>query len=149
MRVRWRLLQKYGREPTPEEIGEALEISLDRVEEILKLSRFPVSLEAPLGEESDACLGEFIEERESPSPEEVALTEVMKQQVEEALCTLSDRESRILRLRFGIVGGRPHTLEEVGQEFGVTRERIRQIESIALRKMRMPSRSGKLRDYVE
>ena len=149
MRVRWRLLQKYGREPTPEEIAEALEISLDRVEEILKLSRFPVSLEAPLGEESDACLGEFIEERETPSPEEIALTEVMKQQVEEALCTLSDRESRILRLRFGMVGGRPHTLEEVGQEFGVTRERIRQIESIALRKMRMPSRSGKLRDYVE
>jgi RNA polymerase primary sigma factor len=149
MRVRWRLLQKYGREPTLHEIGEAMEVSLDKVEEILKLSRLPVSLEAPIGEESETCLGDFIEEREVPSPEDAALSEVMKKQVEEALCTLTDRESRVLRLRFGMVEGRSHTLEEVGREFGVTRERIRQIEAKALQKMRMPSRSDKLRDYLE
>ena len=149
MRARGRLLQKYGREPTAQEISDAIEISVDRVEEILKLSRLPVSLEAPLGEESDSCIGDFIEEHNLPAPEEVALSEVMKAQVEEALCTLTDRESRVLRLRFGMEGGRPHTLEEVGREFGVTRERIRQIEAKALQKMRMPSRSSKLRDYVE
>jgi len=149
MRARGRLLQKYGREPTSQEISDAIEIGVDRVEEILKLSRLPVSLEAPLGEESDSCIGDFIEEHNLPAPEEVALSEVMKAQVEEALCTLTDRESRVLRLRFGMEGGRPHTLEEVGREFGVTRERIRQIEAKALQKMRMPSRSSKLRDYVE
>jgi RNA polymerase primary sigma factor len=149
MRVRWKLLQKFGREPTLHEIGEAMEVSLDRVEEILKLSRLPASLETPIGEESDTCLSDFIEEREVPSPEDAALSEVMKKQVEEALCTLTDRESRVLRLRFGMVGGRSHTLEEVGREFGVTRERIRQIEAKALQKMRMPTRSGKLRDYLE
>ena len=149
MRARGRLLQKYGREPTAQEISDAIEIGVDRVEEILKLSRLPVSLEAPLGEESDSCIGDFIEEHNLPAPEEVALSEVMKAQVEEALCTLTDRESRVLRLRFGMEGGRPHTLEEVGREFGVTRERIRQIEAKALQKMRMPSRSSKLRDYVE
>jgi RNA polymerase primary sigma factor len=149
MRARWRLLQKYGREPTLQEIGEAMEISPDRVEEILKLSRMPVSLETPIGEESGVCLSDFIEEDDTPSPEDVALSQVMKEQVEEALCTLTDRESRVLRLRFGMEGGRPHTLEEVGREFGVTRERIRQIEAKALRKMREPSRSSKLRDYIE
>jgi RNA polymerase primary sigma factor len=149
MRARGRLLQKYGREPTAQEISDAIEIGVARVEEILKLSRLPVSLEAPLGEESDSCIGDFIEEHNLPAPEEVALSEVMKAQVEEALCTLTDRESRVLRLRFGMEGGRPHTLEEVGREFGVTRERIRQIEAKALQKMRMPSRSSKLRDYVE
>ena len=149
MRARGRLLQKYGREPTAEEISDAIEIGVGRVEEIMKLSRLPVSLEAPLGEESDSCIGDFIEEHNLPAPEEVALSEVMKSQVEEALCTLTDRESRVLRLRFGMEGGRPHTLEEVGREFGVTRERIRQIEAKALQKMRMPSRSSKLRDYVE
>jgi RNA polymerase primary sigma factor len=148
-RARWGLLQKYGREPTLQEIGETMEIGLDRVEEILKLSRLPVSLETPIGEESGACLSDVIEEHESPSPEDVALSQVMKEQVEEALCTLTDRESRILRLRFGMEGGRPHTLDEVGREFGVTRERIRQIEAKALRKMREPSRSSKLRNYVE
>jgi len=149
MRARGRLLQKYGREPTAEEISDAIEIGVGRVEEIMKLSRLPVSLEAPLGEESDSCIGDFIEEHNLPAPEEVALSEVMKAQVEEALCTLTDRESRVLRLRFGMEGGRPHTLEEVGREFGVTRERIRQIEAKALQKMRMPSRSSKLRDYLE
>lgn len=149
MRARGRLLQKYGREPTAEEISEAIEIGVERVEEIMKLSRLPVSLEAPLGAESDSCIGDFIEEQNLPAPEEVALSQVMKAQVEEALCTLTDRESRVLRLRFGMEGGRPHTLEEVGREFGVTRERIRQIEAKALQKMRMPSRSSKLRDYVE
>jgi len=149
MRARGRLLQKYGREPTAEEISDAIEIGVGRVEEIMKLSRLPVSLEAPLGEESDSCIGDFIEEHNLPAPEEVALSEVMKSQVEEALCTLTDRESRVLRLRFGMEGGRPHTLEEVGREFGVTRERIRQIEAKALQKMRMPSRSSKLRDYLE
>jgi RNA polymerase primary sigma factor len=149
MRARLRLLQKYGREPTLQEIGEAMEISLDRVEEILKLSRMPVSLETPIGEETGACLSDFIEEDDTPSPEDVALSQVMKEQVEEALCTLTDRESRVLRLRFGMEGGRPHTLEEVGREFGVTRERIRQIEAKALQKMREPSRSSKLRDYIE
>jgi len=149
MRARGRLLQKFGREPTAQEISDAIEIGVERVEEILKLSRLPVSLEAPLGEESDSCIGDFIEEQNLPAPEEVALTQVMKAQVEEALGTLTDRESRVLRLRFGMEGGRPHTLEEVGREFGVTRERIRQIEAKALQKMRMPSRSSKLRDYVE
>ena len=114
LRVRWKLLQKYGREPTLHEIGEAMEVSLDRVEEILKFSRLPASLETPIGEESETCLGDFIEEREVPSPEDAALSEVMKEQVEEALCTLTDRESRVLRLRFGLVGGRSHTLEEIG-----------------------------------
>lgn len=149
MRARWKLLQKYGREPTPQELSEATQVSLDQVEEILILSRLPASLDTPVGEDFNASLGELIENREISSPEDVALTEVMKQQVDKALCTLTDRESRVSRLRFGMAGGRPHTLEEVGREFGVTRERIRQIESIALRKMRMPSRSSKLRDYVE
>lgn len=149
MRARAHLLQKFGRDPTAQEISEAIEIGVERVEEILKLSRLPVSLEAPLGEESDSCIGDFIEEQNLAAPEELALSQVMKAQVEEALGTLTDRESRVLRLRFGMEGGRPHTLEEVGREFGVTRERIRQIEAKALQKMRMPSRSGKLRDYVD
>jgi RNA polymerase primary sigma factor len=149
MRARAHLLQKFGRDPTSQEISEAIEIGVERVEEILKLSRLPVSLEAPLGEESDSCIGDFIEEQNLAAPEEVALSQVMKAQVEEALGTLTDRESRVLRLRFGMEGGRPHTLEEVGREFGVTRERIRQIEAKALQKMRMPSRSNKLRDYVD
>ena len=149
MRARGQLLQKHGREPTAQEISDATEIGVERVEEILKLSRLPVSLEAPIGEEADSCIGDFIEEQNLPAPEELALSQVMKAQVEEALCTLTDRESRVLRLRFGMEGGRSHTLEEVGREFGVTRERIRQIEAKALQKMRMPCRSGKLRDYVE
>ena len=140
---------KYGREPTLEEVGEAVEIGPKVVEEILKLSRLPVSLESPIGEEADSCIGDFIEEQNLPAPEDIALSQVMNAQVEEALRTLTDRESRVLRLRFGMEGGRPHTLQEVGQEFGVTRERIRQIEAKALQKMREPSRSSKLRDYLE
>ena len=149
MRARGSLLQKYGREPTHQEISDAMGIGIERVEEIQKLSRLPVSLEAPIGEEADSCIGDFIEDHNLPAPEDLALSQVMKAQVEEALCTLTDRESRVLRLRFGMEGGRPHTLEEVGREFGVTRERIRQIEAKALQKMRMPDRCSKLRDYVE
>jgi len=149
VREQRRLLQKYGREPTLEEVGEAVEIGPEEVEEILKLSRLPVSLESPIGEKADSCIGDFIEEQNLPAPEDIALSQVMNAQVEEALRTLTDRESRILRLRFGMEGERPHTLQEVGQEFGVTRERIRQIEAKALQKMREPSRSSKLRDYLE
>ena len=149
VREQRRLLQKYGREPTLEEVGEAMEIGPEKVEEILKLSRLPVSLESPIGAKADSCIGDFIEEQNLPAPEDIALSQVMDAQVEEALRTLTDRESRVLRLRFGMEGGRPHTLQEVGQEFGVTRERIRQIEAKALQKMREPSRSSKLRDYLE
>ncbi len=126
-----------------------MEIGPKEVEEILKISRLPVSLESPIGEEADSCIGDFIEEQNLPAPEDIALSQVMNAQVEEALRTLTDRESRVLRLRFGMEGGRPHTLQEVGQEFGVTRERIRQIEAKALQKMRTPRLSSKLRDYME
>ena len=149
MRESRRLLQKFGREPTATEVGEAIGIDAERVEEIMKFSRLPMSLEAPMGDEGDYAIGDFIEDKTLPSPGDLAETQAMKTQVEEALCTLTDRESRVLRLRFGIEGGRTHTLEEVGKEFGVTRERIRQIESKALQKMRMSSRSGRLRDYVQ
>ncbi len=149
MREQRRLLQRYGREPTAQEIGDAMRIGIERVEEILKLSLFPVSLASPIGEEGDSCIGDFIEEQNLPALEDMALSQVMKAQVEEALRSLPDRESRVLRLRFGMEGGWPHTLEEVGREYGVTRERIRQIEAKALQKMREPSRSSKLRGYVE
>ena len=144
-----RLLQEYGREPTLEEISEATEIEPERLEEILKISTAPVSLEAPIGDEADSCLGDFLEQRDLPSPEDAAISQVLRGQIEDALDTLTDREGRVLRLRFGLLGGRSHTLEEVGREFGVTRERIRQIEAKALRKMRDPSRSRVLRDYLE
>jgi RNA polymerase primary sigma factor len=148
-RERHRLLQSLCREPTLEEISQAMAIGPERLEEILKMSRLPVSLETPIGDETDSGLGDFLEARDLPSPEESALSSDLKNQMEEALDTLTDRESLVLRMRFGMVGERTHTLEEVGKEFGVTRERVRQIEVKALRKMREPSRSHTLRDYLE
>ena len=144
-----RLVQVYGREPTPEEIGQALGFSPAWVEEIQKMNQTPVSLATPIGEEQDAHLEDFIEDRSAPAPADVAAEQLLKEQVDEVLHTLSDRECRVLQLRFGTVDGRSRTLEEVGREFGVTRERIRQIEAKALRKLRHPSRSRFLRDYVE
>ncbi|MFQ6026755.1 MAG: RNA polymerase sigma factor RpoD [Dehalococcoidia bacterium] len=149
MRQHRRLLQEYGREPTPEEIGEAMEIGPEKVEEILKISQEPVSLETPIGEEEDSHLGDFIEDRNAPAPADAASFQLLKEQVSEVLDTLTERESRVLQLRFGLEDGRSRTLEEVGREFGVTRERIRQIEAKALRKLRHPTRSRKLRDFLE
>ena len=149
MRQHRRLLQEYGREPTPEEIGKAMEIGPEKVEEILKISQEPVSLETPIGEEEDSHLGDFIEDRNAPAPADAASFQLLKEQVDEVLRTLTDRESRVLQLRFGLEDGRSRTLEEVGREFGVTRERIRQIEAKALRKLRHPTRSRKLRDFLE
>ena len=149
VREQRRLLQQYGREPTLEEIGEAMEIGPEKVEEILKIAREPVSLETPIGEEGNSRLADFIEDRNALAPPEAASRQVLKDQVEEVLHTLSERESRVLQLRFGLEDGRGRTLEEVGREFGVTRERIRQIEAKALQKMRHPSRSRQLRDYLE
>ena len=149
MRQHRRLLQEYGREPTPEEIGQAMEIGSDKVEEILKISQEPVSLETPIGEEEDSHLGDFIEDRNALAPADAASFQLLKEQVDEVLHTLTDREARVLQLRFGLEDGRSRTLEEVGREFGVTRERIRQIEAKALRKLRHPTRSRKLRDFLE
>ena len=149
MRQQRRLLQEYGREPTSEEIGLAMEIGPEKVEEILKISQEPVSLETPIGEEEDSHLGDFIEDRNAPAPADAASFQLLKEQVAEVLDTLTDRESRVLQLRFGLEDGRSRTLEEVGREFGVTRERIRQIEAKALRKLRHPNRSRKLRDFLE
>jgi RNA polymerase sigma factor RpoD-like protein len=149
MRQHRRLLQEYGREPTPEEIGAAMEIGPEKVEEILKISQEPVSLETPIGEEEDSHLGDFIEDRNAPAPADAASFQLLKEQVSEVLDTLTERESRVLQLRFGLEDGRGRTLEEVGREFGVTRERIRQIEAKALRKLRHPTRSRKLRDFLE
>ena len=149
MRQHRRLLQEYGREPTPEEIGLAMEIGPEKVEEILKISQEPVSLETPIGEEEDSHLGDFIEDRNAPAPADAASFQLLKEQVSEVLDTLTERESRVLQLRFGLEDGRGSTLEEVGREFGVTRERIRQIEAKALRKLRHPTRSRKLRDFLE
>ena len=144
-----RLVQVYGREPTPEEIGQATGIGPARVEEIREMNQTPVSLATPIGEEEDSHLEDFIEDRSAPAPFDVAADQLLKEQVDEVLHTLSDREARVLQLRFGTVDGRSRTLEEVGREFGVTRERIRQIEAKALRKLREPKRSRILRDYVE
>ena len=149
MRQHRRLLQEYGREPTPEEIGLAMEIGPERVEEILTISQEPVSLETPIGEEEDSHLGDFIEDRGSPGPADAAASRLLREQVGEVLHTLSEREARVLQLRFGLEDGRSRTLEEVGREFGVTRERIRQIETKALRKLRHPTRSRRLRDFLE
>ncbi len=149
VREQRRLLQKYGREPTLEEIGEAMEIGPEKVEEILKIAREPVSLETPIGEEENSHLADFIEDRNTLAPPEAASRQVLKDQVEEVLHTLSERESRVLQLRFGLEDGRGRTLQEVGREFGVTRERIRQIEAKALRKMRHPSLSRQLRGFLE
>jgi len=148
VREQRRLLQKYGREPTLKEIREAMETGPEKVEEILKIAREPVSLETPIGEEEDSHLADFIEDRNALAPPEAASFQVLKKQVEGVLHTLSDRESRVLQLRFGPEDGRGRTREEVGKEFGVTRERIRQIEAKALRKMRHPSRSRQLRDFL-
>jgi len=150
MRQQQQLMQEYGREPSYEEIGRAMDIGPEKVTEILKMSQVPVSLETTIGEEdSDAHLGDFIEDRSTPAPADVATSLALKEQIQEVLLTLSDREARVLQLRFGLEDGRGRTLEEVGREFGVTRERIRQIEAKALGKLRHPYRSRKLRDFME
>ena len=148
IRVSRQLLQELGREPTPEEIAEELDMPVERVREILKISQEPVSLETPIGEE-DSHLGDFIQDDNVPVPAEAAAATLLKEQLDEVLDTLTEREQKVLRLRFGMNDGRARTLEEVGKEFDVTRERIRQIEAKALRKLRHPSRSRKLRDYLE
>ena len=149
IRIQRQLLQDLGREPTPEEIGEEMEITPDKVREILKIAQEPVSLETPIGEEDDSHLGDFIEDQEAISPSDHAAYELLKEQLEDVLDTLTDREENVLRLRFGLDDGRTRTLEEVGKVFGVTRERIRQIEAKALRKLRHPSRSKRLKDFLE
>ena len=149
IRIQRQLLQEKGREPTMEEIGELMSLTPDRVREIIKISQEPVSLETPIGEEEDSHLGDFIEDEDAPAPPEVASFTLLKEQLGEVLDSLSSRERDVLRLRFGLEDGRARTLEEVGQVFGVTRERIRQIEAKALRKLRQPSRSKKLRDYLD
>ncbi len=149
LRVSRRLVQEYGREPTSEEIGKELEIPPEKVREILKISQEPVSLSTPIGEDEGSHLGDFIEDKNAPAPQDAATYHLLREQVEEVLGTLSLRERRVLQLRFGLTDGRSRTLEEVGQEFGVTRERIRQIEAKALRKLRHPTRSKKLRDFLE
>lgn len=149
LRVSRRLVQEYGREPNSEEIAAGMEISPEKVREIIKVSQEPVSLETPIGEEEDSHLGDFIEDRSAPPPSEAASYQLLKEQVDDVLYTLNAREARVLQLRFGLEDGRGRTLEEVGKDFGVTRERIRQIEAKALRKLRQPSRSKKLRDFLE
>ncbi|ENH97496.1 RNA polymerase sigma factor RpoD [Gracilibacillus halophilus YIM-C55.5] len=149
IRVQRQLLQDLGREPTPEEIAEDMDLSPDKVREILKIAQEPVSLETPIGEEDDSHLGDFIEDQEATSPSDHAAYELLKEQLEDVLDTLTDREENVLRLRFGLDDGRTRTLEEVGKVFGVTRERIRQIEAKALRKLRHPSRSKRLKDFLE
>ena len=148
-RVQRQLPQDLGREPTPEEIGRKMEIAADKVREILKVSQEPVSLETPIGEEEDSHLGDFIEDSDAVVPVDAASFILMQEQLESVLNTLREREKKVIQLRFGLLDGHPRTLEEVGREFGVTRERIRQIESKTLSKLRHPSRSQKLRDYLE
>ena len=149
IRVSRQLLQELGREPTPEEIAEEMNMPVERVREILKISQEPVSLETPIGEEEDSHLGDFIPDDNIPVPADAAAFTLLKEQLLEVLSTLTDREQKVLRLRFGLDDGRARTLEEVGKEFNVTRERIRQIEAKALRKLRHPSRSRKLKDYLD
>ena len=149
IRVSRQLLQELGREPTPEEIAAEMNMPVERVREILKISQEPVSLETPIGEEEDSHLGDFIQDDNVPVPAEAAAQTLLKEQLDEVLDTLTEREQKVLRLRFGMNDGRARTLEEVGKEFDVTRERIRQIEAKALRKLRHPSRSRKLRDYLD
>ena len=144
-----RLLQEYGREPTPEEIAEAMNLPVERVLEISKISQEPVSLETPIGEEEDSHLGDFIQDEHIPVPADEAAHTLLREQLEKVMDTLSEREQKVLALRFGLEDGKPHTLGEVGREFQVTRERIRQIEAKALRKLRHPTRSRKLRDFLE
>ena len=149
IRVQRQLLQELGREPQPEEIAKEMGIPVDRVREIMKISQEPVSLETPIGEEEDSHLGDFVEDDHIPTPPEAAAYTLLSEQLKEVLDTLTDREQKVLRLRFGLDDGRARTLEEVGKEFKVTRERIRQIEAKALRKLRHPSRSRKLKDYLD
>lgn len=149
IRVSRQLLQTYGREPTPEEIGAEMGISVEKVREIQKIAQEPVSLETPIGEEEDSHLGDFIPDEDVPAPAEAAAFSMLKEQLVEVLDTLTEREQKVLKLRFGLEDGRARTLEEVGKEFDVTRERIRQIEAKSLRKLRHPSRSKKLKDYLE
>jgi RNA polymerase primary sigma factor len=149
VRVSRQLLQQKGREPTPEEIAEEMKLPVERVREIMKIAQEPISLETPIGEEEDSHLGDFIEDAEALAPAEAASYTMLKEQLEGVLETLTARERNVLKLRFGLEDGRPRTLEEVGREFGVTRERIRQIEAKALRKLRHPSRSKRLKDFIE
>ena len=148
-KVSSRLLHENGHDPTPEEIAEELDMPVDRVREIMRIAQDPVSLETPIGEEEDSHLGDFIPDEDAPAPAEAASLVLLKEQINQVLSTLTDREERVLRLRFGLVDGRSRTLEEVGQQFNVTRERIRQIEAKALRKLRHPNRSNKVRDYLD
>jgi len=149
IRVSRQLLQEFGREPSPEEIAKEMGIPEDKVREIMKIAQEPVSLETPIGEEEDSHLGDFIPDDDAPIPAEAAAFTLLKEQLMGVLDTLTDREKKVLRLRFGLDDGRARTLEEVGKEFNVTRERIRQIEAKALRKLRHPSRSKKLKDYLD
>lgn len=149
IRVSRQLLQELGREPAPEEIAKEMELSVEKVREIMKIAQEPVSLETPIGEEDDSHLGDFIEDQEALAPADAAAYELLKEQLEDVLDTLTEREENVLRLRFGLDDGRTRTLEEVGKVFGVTRERIRQIEAKALRKLRHPSRSKRLKDFLE
>jgi RNA polymerase primary sigma factor len=149
LNVSRRLAQEYGREPTPKEIGEEMEIPSEKIRVIMKLAQLPISLEAPIGDEGDNHLGDFIEDRNALPPPDAASKQLLKEQIDGVLSTLTPREQRVLQLRFGLDDGRSRTLEEVGKEFKVTRERIRQIEAKALRKLRHPSRSRKLKDYLE
>jgi len=149
IRISRSLLQDLGREPTPEEIARAMELPVERVREIMKIAQEPISLETPIGEEEDSHLGDFIEDQDALAPAEAASFTMLKEQLEDVLETLTPRERKVLKLRFGLDDGRPRTLEEVGREFGVTRERIRQIEAKALRKLRHPSRSKRLKDFIE
>ena len=149
LRVSRRLAQEQGKQPSSKEIGQEMEMAPEKVEEIIKVSQLPISLESPIGDEEDSHLGDFIEDRNTLPPADVASRQLLKEQIEEVLNTLTPREQRVLQLRFGLEDGRSRTLEEVGKEFNVTRERIRQIEAKALRKLRHPSRSRKLKDYLE
>ena len=149
VRTQRQLMQTLGRQPSPEEIAKAMELPVDRVREIMKISQDPVSLETPVGEEDDSHLGDFIQDDQVEIPADAATFTLLHEQLMEVLDTLTEREQKVLRLRFGLDDGRPRTLEEVGREFNVTRERIRQIEAKALRKLRHPSRSKKLKDYLD
>ena len=149
IRVSRQLLQEEGREPSPDEIAAEMGISVEKVREILKIAQEPVSLETPIGEEEDSHLGDFIPDDDAPAPAEAAAFSMLKEQLVDVLGTLTEREQKVLKLRFGLEDGRARTLEEVGKKFDVTRERIRQIEAKALRKLRHPTRSKKLKDYLE